>query len=127
MTNGIEHRCTVVLCDDAIDYLELVSMVLSTEPHLEIVGRAHNGFEGIALCEQLRPDLLVLDVSMPEMDGLTALPKVLLASPKTRVVLLSGFSSDNVKRRAMELGATAFLEKGISPLDLPKELLSYCH
>lgn len=126
MSDG-ENRCRVVLCDDAVDYLELVKISLAREGHFEIVGEAFNGIECVSQCKALQPDVLLLDVSMPEMDGLTALPLVREASPHTNVVLLSGFSSDDIKRKANELGAVAFIEKGITPTALTVEVLAHCH
>lgn len=74
----------------------------------------------------LQPDLLVLDVSMPVMDGLTALPRVREVSPSTNVVMLSGFGSDAMKQQALEMGACRFIEKGFSPVELPGQLRAQC-
>lgn len=66
---------------------------------------------------------MLLDVSMPVMDGMEALPLILEASPKTKVVVLSGFEAERLGPNALELGAAAYLEKGISPANLVKSLL----
>jgi DNA-binding NarL/FixJ family response regulator len=124
MTPDSNHRCRLVLCDDAADFVALVRLVLSGEEDIEIVGEAYNGAQAITMCAELQPELLVLDVSMPVMDGLTALPKILDASPETRVVMLSGFASDEVKQQAQELGAVRFIEKGVSPQELLSQLRS---
>ena len=119
-------RCRVVLCDDAADFLELVKLLLNMEPDMTVVGEAYNGEEAIAVCAETQPDLLVLDVSMPVMDGLTALPEIRRVSPNTNVVMLSGFGSTEMKRRALELGAVQFIEKGVTPSALPKQLKEHC-
>lgn len=92
--------CRVVLCDD--------------------------GAEAISVCTDLQPDLLLLDVSMPVMDGLTALPRIREVSPSTNVVMLSGFSSESMKRQALELGACRFIEKGVPPVELTGQLRAQC-
>jgi DNA-binding NarL/FixJ family response regulator len=118
------HR--VMLCDDAADFVRLLQLLLELEPDFEVVGSAHDGATAIELVAELTPDLLVLDVSMPIMDGLSALPQLRTASPATRIVMLSGFSSDDLRRRALELGAVGCLEKGESALDLPIRLRAFC-
>ena len=114
--------CRVVLCDDARDYVKLLKLLIDMESDMEVIGAAYDGEEAIKMCTELQPDLLVLDVSMPVMDGLTALPRIREVSPATNIVMLSGFSSDVVKQQALDLGARAFIEKGVSPLVLPGQL-----
>jgi DNA-binding NarL/FixJ family response regulator len=110
----------VVLCDDQHDYVRLLSMLLSLEPDLDIVGTAGDGIEAIDACKQLQPDVLLLDVSMPNMDGIAALPHVRQASPRTRVLMLSGFSSPQIRQRSIEAGASGFIEKGTPMTELPR-------
>lgn len=109
----------VVVCDDQPDFVRLLSMLLSLEADLDVVGTAGDGIEAIDACTDLRPDLLLLDVSMPNMDGLAALPHVRVKCPATHVVMLSGFSSPQVRERALEAGASEFIEKGTAMTDLP--------
>ena len=116
----------IVLCDDARDFVRLLKVLIDMEAGMEVVGEAHDGEEAIRVCAELQPDLLVLDVSMPVMDGMTALPRVREVSPSTSVVMLSGFSSEAMKRQALGLGACRFIEKGISPMDLPEQLRECC-
>lgn len=118
--------CRVVLCDDARDFVKLLKVLIDMEPEMEVVGEAHDGEQAISVCTELQPDLLVLDVSMPVMDGLTALPRIREVSPATNVVMLSGFSSEEMKRQALDLGACRFIEKGVSPVDLPGQLRAQC-
>lgn len=126
MADSGASPCRVVLCDDAVDFMRLVKLLFDVEDGVEVVGLAQNGLEAVELCRELQPDVLLLDVSMPVMDGLTALPKVLEASPETSVVMLSGLSSPDVHRRALELGAAAFVEKGTSALTLPQQVRRHC-
>jgi PAS domain S-box-containing protein len=88
------------------------------------VGEGADGAEAVLLAQQHRPDMMLLDVSMPGVDGLEALPRVLVASPETRVVLYTGFEEHGLALRARELGATAFIEKSVSVDALPERLLA---
>jgi DNA-binding NarL/FixJ family response regulator len=118
--------CRVVLCDDAPDFLHLTRLLFERESHLRIVGEATDGEEAIDTCRELQPDVLLLDVSMPVMDGLTALPKVREVSPDTRVLMLSAFGTPAMKQQALENGAVGFIEKGENPLALPKQVSEHC-
>lgn len=109
----------LVLCDDQADFVRLMQLLLSVEPDLDVVGTAGDGLEAIDVVSEHRPDLLLLDVSMPNMDGIAALPHVREKSPDTRVVMLSGFSSPQIKQRALDAGATHFIEKGTPMTELP--------
>lgn len=121
-----DDPCRIVLCDDAVDFMRLMKILFDVDHGVEVIGMAENGREAIDLCAQLQPDVLLLDVSMPVMDGMTALPRVREASPGTNVVMLSGFSSAAVKRQALELGAVAYIEKGVAPLTLPAQVRQHC-
>lgn len=115
----------IVLCDDAEDFVKLLRLLLDVEPDIQVVGEAFDGEQAISACANLQPDILILDVSMPVMDGLTALPTIQQVSPDTRVVMLSGFGSAQMKRKAMDLGAVEFIEKGISPTELPMRIRAH--
>ena len=121
---GARDRPTVVIVDDAADVRTLVRTRLRLSGRLEVVGEGATGVEAVEAAREHQPDLLLLDVSMPEMDGLVALPLVLAASPGTRVVMYSGFSEEGLAQRAIELGAAAFLEKSTSLETLADQLLA---
>jgi DNA-binding NarL/FixJ family response regulator len=103
----------VLLCDDDAEVRLLLNTELSLEPGIEIVGEACNGRSAVDLCSSLRPDVAILDLAMPVMDGREALPQILEGSPDTSVVVLSGFDTCGSSSDLLELGATACLEKGV--------------
>lgn len=105
----------MVIADDVASLRYLARASLSGDPEMVVVGEAGNGREAIERVVELRPDVLLLDLSMPEMDGLEALPKVRAASPGTAVVVFSGFAASGMTQLALELGAAAYIEKGVSP------------
>jgi YesN/AraC family two-component response regulator len=81
----------------------------------EIVGEASDGLEAVEMCAEEQPDVVLIDLAMPTMDGLQAIPKILADSPGTKVIVLSGFSRVQVEQKALAAGASAYLEKGEAP------------
>jgi DNA-binding NarL/FixJ family response regulator len=118
--------CRIVLCDDHAAFRQVISIVLGLEADLEIVGEAADGREAIALVDELRPDVLVLDIAMPVMDGLEALEHLQAASPDTRVVMLTAVASSSIRSRALEGGAIAFIEKGADIEDVVAQIRNVC-
>lgn len=102
----------VVVADDVDDLRMLLRLALERTERFEVVAEAGDGLEAIEQSRVHQPDLLVLDLSMPNLDGLEALPRILAASPGTRVVVLSGFAAQRMAPAALAAGATAYLEKG---------------
>jgi DNA-binding NarL/FixJ family response regulator len=103
----------VVLVDDAEDLRELIKRVLDREDDFTVVGEAADGRAGIEATRSQLPDVVLLDIAMPVMDGLQALPQIRKVCPGTVVVVLSGFGSDSrAAQKALELGAHGFLNKG---------------
>ena len=121
---GESTRPTIVVVDDAAEVRALVRTRLRLSGLLDVVGEAGNGAEAVEAVRELRPALVLLDVSMPVMDGLEALPRILEVSPETRVVMYSGFQEEGLAHRALELGASAFLEKSTALDTLAGELVA---
>ncbi|HEY0904766.1 MAG TPA: PAS domain S-box protein [Marmoricola sp.] len=109
---------TIVIVDDSAEVRALVRSQIRLAGKLDVVGEGANGLDAAALANRLQPDLMLLDVSMPVIDGLAALPRVLDSSPGTRVVMYTGFAETGLSDRAEELGASAFVEKSTPFPDL---------
>lgn len=113
----------VVLVDDFTDVRDLVRLRLEGSGVVQVVAEAGDGREAIDLARAHQPDLLLLDISMPEMDGIEALPLIREASPRTRVVVFSGFEGSDVEQQVRALGAVGFYDKGTSLKVLAAALL----
>ncbi len=120
-------RLRVVIVDDSADVRRLVRHTLEASGLFEVVAEGADGEEAIGLAYRHQPDLMLLDTSMPKMDGLEALPAVRALCPDTSVVMFTGFEDVQLAVRARELGAAAFVEKS-TPLDqVPVRLAALFH
>jgi PAS domain S-box-containing protein len=114
---------TLILVDDSDEVRALVRTRLQLSGKFDIVGEGRDGAEAIGLAYRHEPDLLLLDTSMPTMDGLEALPAVLTLSPQTKVVIFTGFEERGLADAARDLGASDFIEKSIPMEQLADRLL----
>jgi signal transduction histidine kinase len=113
---AVERRVrTAVIIDDTPDVRLLLRQALERDGDIRIVGEAADGMTGVATVRRTQPDVVLLDLSMPVMDGLEALPGIRTVSPGTRIIVLSGFESRSMAERAFERGAHGYLMKGTSP------------
>jgi signal transduction histidine kinase/CheY-like chemotaxis protein len=103
----------VVIIDDTYDLRELLRLAL-TRGGLEVVGEAGDGQAGIECVRLEQPDVVLLDLSMPVMDGLEALPTIRRVVPDAKIVVLSGFGATQMSEKAMTIGADGYLQKGIA-------------
>jgi PAS domain S-box-containing protein len=103
----------ILLVDDNTDVRRLLRTKLEATGYHEIVGEAADGEEAIEMAQLLQPNVVLLDLAMPHMDGLQALPRILADVPDVRVIVLSGFDQETMAEKAFALGAHAYLEKGL--------------
>jgi DNA-binding NarL/FixJ family response regulator len=109
---------TVVICDDVAALRAIVCDMLAECPGVEVIAEARTGRQCVALVAERKPDALLLDLSMPDMDGLEALPAIVASSPRTRIVVYSGFAAEHMRAAALERGAHLYVEKGTAPDEL---------
>lgn len=108
----------VLVVDDHAAVRSSLAAFIDIDPHLEVVGEACDGQEALDIARELKPDLVLMDVKMPVLDGIEATRRLKAARPKTRVLLMSGHAEDDLRTAALEAGATAFLLKGIRSAEL---------
>jgi DNA-binding NarL/FixJ family response regulator len=114
------------LADDMNDLRYLLRLSLETQGSFEVVGEASNGREAVQMAELHQPDVILLDVAMPVMDGLEAIPQIRELSPSTKIVMLTGFSTPALARKALDLGADLYLQKSVALVDLSTSLMDVC-
>jgi DNA-binding NarL/FixJ family response regulator len=101
----------LLIVDDHDLIRESTQLMLEGEPDLEVVGEAVNGRHALELCRQLRPDIVLMDVRMPEMDGLTATREIKKEMPAISVLVVSAYESEDYRREASSAGATDYILK----------------
>jgi two-component system response regulator (stage 0 sporulation protein A) len=108
-------QINVLLADNCSEFTKLFSEYLSLNPNINLVGIAEDGAETVELLRQTCPDVLLLDLVMPRVDGLEVLRRISSESNKPKVLVVSALGSEEVTRRALELGADFYF---IKPLNL---------
>ena len=108
----------VVVADDEALVRGGFRMIIDNQDDMETVGEAADGDEAVAVATRMRPDILLMDIRMPRMDGLEAARRILATGSKTRVVMLTTFDIDEYVFRALEAGASGFLLKDVTPEQL---------
>jgi pilus assembly protein CpaE len=115
---GEDDRIRVVIVDDIAETRENIRKLLQFENDIEVVGVARTGSEGINIAKEMRPDVILMDINMPDMDGIVATENIRRTIPHTQIVILSVQGDTNYMRRAMLAGARDFITKPPSIDDL---------
>jgi DNA-binding NarL/FixJ family response regulator len=102
---------TILIVDNHAQVRALIREIAAQAPDLQVVGEAADGAEAIRLSHELRPDIVLLDLVMPRVNGLEALQRIKVARPETQVIIVTAHSEDAYRRAAEEGGADAFLVK----------------
>lgn len=107
-----DRALRVVLCDDVPELRTLMRFALEEEGDLVVVAEAGDAETGVERIADLQPDAVLLDLSMPGIDGLQAIPLVRERSPSTAIIVFSGFAAGRMRGPALEQGADRYVEKG---------------
>ncbi len=110
--NGPEGRVRVLLADDHRLMRDLAAKLLATQPDIQVVGDAADGRQALQLARELAPDVVLMDISMPGMDGIEATRRIRSESPGVRVIGFSTYDEPEIRARMLEAGAEAYLIKG---------------
>ncbi len=108
----LQRSHSVLVVDDAEDLRMLLRARMESYNGLTVVGEAADGVAAVEMASELQPDLVLLDLAMPRMDGLEALPLIRAAVPGVRVIVLSGFNQSTLAQKALEAGADHYVVKG---------------
>ena len=101
----------ILVADDHLIIRQGLRLILETQEGFELIGEAADGAEAIRLCVELHPDVVLMDLRMPGMDGLTAIERLRTEQPKVAVVILTTFNEDDLMMRGLRAGAKGYLLK----------------
>jgi len=102
---------TILIADDNAQFRALLRGIVAQEPDLHVVGEAEDGAEAIRLAQELQPDIVLLDLAMPQVNGLEVLRRIKAERPETKVIIVTVHAEDAYRQAAEEGGADAFLLK----------------
>ena len=105
----------VLICDDIEAMRNLLRIVVELDPRFHLAGEAGNGDEAVTQAQELQPDVILLDLSMPGRTGLDVLPAIRVVAPAAAVIAFSGLDESVVGEAALAAGAVLFLQKGAAP------------
>lgn len=114
MNNGI----TVMLVDDHSLVRKGFRRILEDEPDIKVVGEASDGSDAVRLAQELKPQVIVMDMAMPGLNGMQATIEILKVLPKTAILILSMYSEDTYVRNALNAGARGYILKNAAEVDL---------
>ena len=116
----------VVLVDDTEEIRRLLRTTLEIDGRFDVIDEAADGVAAVRIAGEKQPDAVILDLAMPVMDGLQAIPAIRKEAPATKILVLSGFDAAQMSREAMSRGAHGYVEKGGDLNDLATMLVSPC-
>ena len=117
------NQVRVLIADDQRLFAEALEAILTTDGRIAVVGRATNGEEAVALARDDRPDVVLMDIAMPVLDGIAATKAIAVEAPETRVVVLTGSEAPEDITRARAAGASGYVTKDQIAGDLVRAIL----
>lgn len=119
-TANQEKKIRVFLADDHVLVRQGFRRILEDDPRVTVVGEAGTGLSAMEQCKALKPDVVVMDLSMPDLGGLEATAEILKLNPQTKILILSMYSNENYVRKAFEVGAKGYMLKDAIEIDLTR-------
>ena len=111
-------KTSILLCDDHTLFREGIKAMLRDERSIEIIGEANNGRAAVSKAQELHPDVILMDVSMPDLNGFEATARILKTNPKTKVLILTMYEEEEVITRCLTAGASGYVLKDAPRADL---------
>lgn len=121
---GEEKKVRVVLAEDHTLVRQGFRRILEDDPRIVVVGEASTGLKAIAQCRELKPDVVVMDLSMPELGGLEASAEILKDNSEVKILILSMYSNEAYVRKAFEMGAKGYILKNAIEVDLTRAVIA---
>lgn len=116
------YRLSIVLADDHALVREGLKHLLLTFKNVQVVGEAGDGFEAIRKADELKPDIMILDISMPQLRGIEAIKEIKRCSPETKVLILSMYKNSEYIRQTLQYGASGYILKESASDELRKAI-----
>ncbi|MDI9482005.1 MAG: response regulator [Bacillota bacterium] len=104
-------KISFVIVDDAVFMRTIIKKMIEQVDGYTVLGEAANGREAIEAAKKYQPDIMTLDITMPEMDGIVAVPEILKESPQTRIIMVSAMGQQSMVIEAIKMGAKDFVIK----------------
>ncbi|MGH9064973.1 MAG: response regulator [Acidimicrobiales bacterium] len=121
---GRQHPIRVLIVDDDAGVRRMIRIMLSMEEDYDVVGEAADGHEAVRMTGSFQPDVVLLDLEMPGMDGILAIPEIHQQAPGTKIAVLSAFPDPYTLTDALTRGADTYLDKATNLSELPVLLRS---
>jgi len=112
----------VILVDDQLLLRESISYLLENDKEIEVVGMGENGYEAIELCQKFNPDVILMDIEMPKLDGVSATKKIKESFPKVKIIILTTFENPDNIMESFVNDADGYIVKNISHKDLVRTI-----
>ncbi|HUU12841.1 MAG TPA: response regulator transcription factor [Terriglobia bacterium] len=123
-SNSLEKKIRVMLAEDHTLVRQGFRRILEDDPRIVVVGEASTGLKAIELAKELKPEIVVMDLAMPELGGLEASAEILKVNPETKILILSMYSNEAYVRRAFEIGAKGYMLKNAIEVDLTRAVMA---
>jgi NarL family two-component system response regulator LiaR len=117
---------TVLIADDHAIVRKGIRALLATEPDIEVIGEAEDGGQAIAEASRLQPNVILMDLVMPQVDGITAIHHIVAHLPQVRILVLTSFATDDKILPAIKAGALGYLLKDSGPQELVQAIRRVC-
>jgi DNA-binding NarL/FixJ family response regulator len=108
----------ILVVDDFEAWRRSIVSIISDDPELQVIHEASDGLEAVHMCQELQPDLVVLDVGLPKLSGLEAARRIRIVSPDSKILFLSVIASQYITREALRIGAAGYITKADALRDL---------
>lgn len=125
MPTNKKKKVTVLIADDQTLFREGIKDILNGEKWVEVVGEASDGVEAVALAKKLKPDVVLMDIKLPKMDGINATRKIREACPQVNVLMLSSFEDEAHVLDAIQAGANGYLSKMLPAVELVNSIKTF--
>jgi DNA-binding NarL/FixJ family response regulator len=123
MAEGEARKVGLLIVDDDASMRDLLRLTFELHPEFEVLAEAANGSDAVSAAGTHQPDAVILDVMMPGTDGLEALPRILDASPRSKIIVFSAYATVPIVQQALEAGASLVLEKTVPQRDVVAAVL----